>query len=57
VLREKALALIVPSNNGYLALDDTVLDKGSSEKIAVASAQYSGQKHGITTGIGVVTLV
>jgi hypothetical protein len=57
VLREKALALIVPSDNGYLALDDTVLDKGSSEKIAVASAQYSGQKHGITTGIGVVTLV
>ena len=57
VLREKALELIVPSRNGYLAIDDTVLDKGSSEKIAVASAQYSGQKHGITTGIGVVTLV
>lgn len=57
VLREKALALITPSNNGYLALDDTVLDKGSSSEIEVASAQYSGQKHGITTGIGVVTLV
>lgn len=57
VLREKALALVIPSPNGYLAIDDTVLDKGSSEKIAVASAQYSGQKHGITTGIGVVTLV
>jgi hypothetical protein len=57
VLREKALELIMPSSNGYLALDDTVLDKGSSEAIEVASAQYSGQKHGITTGIGVVTLV
>jgi hypothetical protein len=57
VLREKALALVVPSPNGYLAIDDTVLDKGSSEKIEVATAQYSGQKHGITTGIGVVTLV
>jgi hypothetical protein len=57
VLREKALELITPSSNGYLAIDDTVLDKGSSEKIEVASAQYSGQKHGITTGIGVVTLV
>lgn len=57
VVREKALELIVPSANGYLALDDSVMDKGSSEKIEVASAQYSGQKHGITTGIGVVTLV
>jgi len=57
VVREKALTLIVPSNNGYLAVDDTVMDKASSEEIEVASAQYSGQKHGITTGIGVVTLV
>jgi len=56
VVREKALELIVPSTNGYLALDDTVMDKASSEEIEVASAQYSGQKHGITTGIGVVTL-
>lgn len=57
VVREKALELIIPSTNGYLALDDTVMDKASSEEIEVASAQYSGQKHGITTGIGVVTLV
>lgn len=57
VVREKALTLIVPSTNGYLAIDDTVMDKTSSERIEVASAQYSGQKHGITTGIGVVTLV
>lgn len=57
VLREKALQLVIPSKNGYLILDDTVLDKGSSEKIEVASVQYSGQKHGMTTGIGVVTVV
>jgi hypothetical protein len=57
VLREKALELIVPSSNGYLALDDSVMDKGSSSEIEIASAQYSGQKHGITTGIGVITLV
>lgn len=57
VVREKALELVIPSNNGYLAIDDTVMDKASSEQIEVASAQYSGQKHGITTGIGVVTLV
>lgn len=57
VVREKALELIIPSANGYLALDDTIMDKASSEEIEVASAQYSGQKHGITTGIGVVTLV
>lgn len=57
VVREKARGLIAPSPNGYLALDDTVLDKAGSERIETASAQYSGQKHGITTGIGVVTLV
>lgn len=57
VLREKALGLIIPSLNGYLALDDSVMDKASSNEIELASAQYSGQKHGITTGIGVVTLV
>lgn len=57
VVREKALELIIPSSNGYLALDDTIMDKASSEEIEVASVQYSGQKHGITTGIGVVTLV
>lgn len=57
VVREKALELIIPSANGYLAIDDSVMDKASSEEIEVASAQYSGQKHGITTGIGVVTLV
>lgn len=57
VVREKALELIIPSLNGYLALDDSVMDKASSEEIELATAQYSGQKHGITTGIGVVTLV
>jgi hypothetical protein len=57
IVREKALELIVPSANGYLAIDDSVMDKASSEQIETASAQYSGQKHGITTGIGVVTLV
>lgn len=57
IVREKALELIIPSSNGYLAVDDTVMDKASSEQIEVASAQYSGQKHGITNGIGVVTLV
>ena len=57
IVREKALELIIPSDNGYIAIDDTVMDKSSSEEIEIASAQYSGQKHGITTGIGVITLV
>lgn len=57
VVREKAMELIIPSKNGYLAFDDTVMDKGSSEKIEIASAQYSGQKHNVTIGIGVVTMV
>src|SRR5580765_7358032 len=54
VLREKAVGLIVPSANGMLAIDDTILDKASSEEIDMAIKPYSGQKHGITTGIGVV---
>jgi Transposase DDE domain len=57
VLREKALGLLITSDNGMLAIDDTVLDKGSSAEIETTAKQYSGQKHGITTGIGVVTLV
>lgn len=48
---------VVTSPNGYLAFDDTVLDKNSSFKIELVRRQYSGNAHGVIKGIGVVTCV
>jgi hypothetical protein len=48
---------VVSSPNGYLAFDDTVLDKNTSFKIELVRRQYSGNAHGIIKGIGVVTCV
>ena len=43
--------------NGYLAVDDTVLEKRNTKKIEIARSQYSGASGCVTTGIGVVSLV
>lgn len=48
---------IVPSVQGYLAFDDTVLDKHHAFAIELMRRQYSGNAHGIIKGIGVVTCV
>jgi len=48
---------VVPSENGYLVFDDTVLDKNSSYEIELVRRQYSGNAHGVIKGIGVVTCV
>jgi len=48
---------IVPSEAGYLAFDDTILDKDFSDKIELVKRQYSGNAHGVIKGIGVVTCV
>jgi Transposase DDE domain len=48
---------IVFSKNGYLAYDDTVLDKRHSVKIEMAQKQWSGNEHKVIMGIGVVTCV
>jgi len=45
---------IVPSPNGCLVLDDSVLDKGHSRSIALVKRQYSGNAHGLIKGIGMV---
>jgi hypothetical protein len=50
-------AEVISSDNGYLLFDDTTINKEHSEKIEIAKAQYSGSKHGIVTGISVVTCV
>lgn len=48
---------VVFSPNGYTIFDDTVLNKRNTKKIEIARSQYSGATGGITTGIGVVSLV
>jgi hypothetical protein len=42
---------------GYLAYDDTVLDKRHSFKIECVKSQWSGNEHKTIKGIGVVTCV
>ena len=48
---------LVPSPNGYLVFDDTVLDKNDSRQIALVRRQWSGTEHHVIRGIGVVTCV
>jgi len=45
---------IVPSSNGCLAFDDSVIDKNHSRSIALVKRQYSGNAHGLVKGIGMV---
>jgi len=54
---ENVKGQVVTSPNGYLAFDDTVLDKNTSFKIELVRRQYSGNAHGIIKGIGVVTCI
>ncbi len=53
---------IVTSEDGYLIFDDTVINKKYSHKIdseaplkeALVRRQYSGNEHGVVSGIGIV---
>ncbi len=38
-------------------MDDSVQDKGYSQKIEMVKRQYSGNAHGLVKGIGIVNLV
>jgi hypothetical protein len=42
---------LVQSPNGYIVFDDTVLDKRYSHKIERVRTHYSGNEHGIITGL------
>lgn len=42
---------------GILIADDSVLDKQRSEKIELVHSQYSGNEHGVISGIGLVNLL
>jgi hypothetical protein len=56
-LWEHVSSEIIPSENGILIFDDTVLDKINTKKIELARRQYSGNTEGVTIGIGLVTCV
>ena len=45
------------SANGYILFDDSVLDKGHSNKIESVRWQYSGNTHSVIKGIGLVNCV
>jgi hypothetical protein len=48
---------VVPTRQGYLLFDDTVLDKDSSFAIELVRRQWSGNAKAVIKGIGVVTCV
>lgn len=48
---------IIPTEQGYIVFDDTVLDKRFAQSIDLVRRQYSGNAHGVIKGIGVVTCV
>lgn len=54
---ENASPYIIPSEQGYVIFDDTVMDKRYSFNIELVRRQYSGNAHGVIKGIGVVTCV
>ena len=56
-LRELAQPLLHDSPEAFLLVDDNVQDKKYSRFIEVAKCQYSGNAHGMVTGIGLVNLV
>ena len=47
----------IEKRTGWLIVDDTVLDKVHSEKIALTYYPWSGNQHQVTKGIGLITLV
>ena len=48
---------LVTPEEGYLIVDDTVLDKPYSEKIGFVRYQWSGKHHRTVKGIGLITLI
>lgn len=48
---------LINMNNGYLLIDDSVLNKSYSNKIGLTKWQYSGTNHRITKGIDLINMV
>ena len=56
-MRELILPLLRDSPEAFLLVDDRVQDKKYSRFIDVAKRPYSGNAHGMVTGIGLVNLL
>ena len=56
-LRELVQPLLSDSPEAFLLVDDSVQGKRYSRLMEVAQRQYSGNVHGMVTGIGLVNLV
>ncbi|WP_071595236.1 IS701 family transposase [Hymenobacter aerophilus] len=56
-LRELVQPVLTDSPDAFLLLDDSVQDKRYSRFIEVAKRQYSGNEHGLVTGICLVNLI
>ena len=56
-LWERVKHLLETSEDAYLIFDDTVIDKESGLHIELVSRQYSGLKHRVVDGIGLVSCV
>jgi hypothetical protein len=56
-LRELVQPLLHDSPEAFLLVNDRVQDKKYSRFIEVAKRQYSGNAHGMVTGIALVNLV
>ncbi len=57
MLFEQVEPLLEPDPGAYLIFDDTVLDKSFGPSIEVVRKQWSGNKKGVISGIGVVSCV
>ncbi|AMR27580.1 hypothetical protein A0257_11045 [Hymenobacter psoromatis] len=56
-LQDLVMPLLADSPEAFLLVDDSVQDKKYSRFIEVAQWHYSGNTHGVVTGIGLVNLV
>ena len=56
-MRDLVLPLLRDSPEAFLLMDDSMHDKHYSRFIDVAKRPYSGNAHGMVTGIGLVNLV
>ena len=56
-LRDAVREDVIPSENGYILFDDTVVDKNHSFSIENVRRQWSGNVKKVIKGIGVVTCV
>ena len=57
LLWENVKDLIELDEDAYIIFDDTVVDKSFSEEIEIVRRQYSGNKHGVVKGIGIVSCI